>query len=192
VYEYKITLYNCQTNDGSLFVDYINTFLKLKAEASGYPSWVRSPEDDGPYIHCFRESVEIELDKASIKYNAAKQGFSKRCINSMWGKLSDRNNRTPTKLISDPKDLYRFLETPSIEVINITFANDDVFSVSWTFTAEERVPSLRHTNEVIGAYVTAGARIYLYRHLDTLQENVIYCDTNTFIFIQPMRRNPAG
>jgi hypothetical protein len=83
VYEYKITLYNCQTNDGGLLVDYINTFLKLKAEASGYPSWVRRPEDDGPYIHSFRESEVIELDKASIKYNAAKQGFSKRCINSM-------------------------------------------------------------------------------------------------------------
>ena len=51
--------------------------------------------------------------------------------------------------------------------------------------AEEDVPSLRHTNEVIGAYVTAGARIHLYSYLDRLQERAIYCDTDSVIYIQP-------
>jgi hypothetical protein len=75
VYEYQITQYSSETDEGGLFVHYINTFLKLKAEASGYPSWVRSPEDEERYIQSFRESEGIELDKASIKYNAAKRGF---------------------------------------------------------------------------------------------------------------------
>jgi len=47
------------------------------------------------------------------------------------------------------------------------------------------VPRIRHTNEVIGAYVTAGARIYLYGFLDKLQEKAIFCDTDSVIFIQP-------
>jgi len=47
------------------------------------------------------------------------------------------------------------------------------------------VPSLRHTNDVIGAYVTAGARIHLYGFLDRLQEKAIYCDTDSLIFIEP-------
>jgi len=88
-------------------VDYINTFLKLKAEASVYPSWVRSPEDEERYIQSFRESEVIELDKSSIKYNAATRGLAKLCLNSMWGKLSARNNRTQKKLIYDPKELKR-------------------------------------------------------------------------------------
>jgi len=91
----------------------------------------------------------------------------------MWGILTERNNRTQTNFISDHKELYRFLATPGIEVINLMFANDDVVWVSWKFTAEERVPNLRHTNEVIGAYVTAGARMHLYRYLDRLKENAI-------------------
>jgi hypothetical protein len=86
---------------------------------------------------------------------------------------TERNNRTRTKLISDPKELYRFLATPGIEVIQLVFANDEIDWVPWKFTAEERVPSLRHTNEVISVYVTAGARIHLYRHLDRLQEKAI-------------------
>jgi hypothetical protein len=36
VYEYQITHYDPQNKDGAS-VDYIYTFLKLKAEASGYP-----------------------------------------------------------------------------------------------------------------------------------------------------------
>jgi len=35
VYEYHVTQYNPESIDGRLFVDYKNTFLKLKAEVSG-------------------------------------------------------------------------------------------------------------------------------------------------------------
>jgi len=79
---------------------------------------------------------------------------------------------------------YRFLATPGIEVQNMMFANDDVVWISGQFSSEERVPSLRHTNEVMGAFVT-GARIHLYYYLDKLQDRVIYCDTDSVLFIQP-------
>ena len=39
-YEYEITQYDPKTGEGGHFVRYIDTFLKLKAEASGYPGWV--------------------------------------------------------------------------------------------------------------------------------------------------------
>jgi hypothetical protein len=44
-------------------------------------------------------------------------------------------------------------------------------------SAEERVPNIGHTNEVIGAYVTAGSRIHLYGYLERLRENEIDCET---------------
>ena len=72
------------------------------------------------------------------------------------------------------------------------FANDDVVWISWQYSADERVPSLRHTNDVIGAYVTAGARIHLYGFLDKLQEKAIYTDMDSVIFIQPgQERKPT-
>jgi len=70
--------------------------------------------------------------------------------------------------------------------MNLVFASDDVVWVSWKYGAEEVVLILRHTNEVIGAYVTAGARIHLYRYLDRLRENAIYCDTDSVIYKHPM------
>jgi quinolinate synthase len=84
VYEYKVTQYNRDTGDGGLFVEYINTFLKIKAEASGYPSWVRTPTDEDQYIESFPQREGILLDKDSIQHNAAKRGLAKLCLNSMW------------------------------------------------------------------------------------------------------------
>jgi hypothetical protein len=166
-------------------VEYINTFLKLKAEASGYPGWVRGPEDEERYVESFWQSEGVRLDRESIRANAARRGLAKLCLNSMWGKLTARSDRAQTKVIPEPRELYSFLATPGIKVLNLAFASDDVIWLSWKYAAEERVPSLRHTNEVIGAYVTAGARIHLYRYLDRLQERAIYCDRDSVIYVQP-------
>ena len=80
----------------------------------------------------------------------------------MWGKLTERNDRTRTKIITEPHEQYRFLATPGVEVTNVAFASDGVVWLSWKLSAEERVPNLTHTNEVIGSYVTAGARICMF------------------------------
>ena len=106
----------------------------------------------------------------------------------MW--LTKRNDRTRTKMISDPQELYRFLTTPVIEVATLMFASDDVVWASWRYIAEEKVTNLRHTNVLIGAYVTAGARIHLYGYLDRLQKRTLYCDTDSVIYIQPTSEPP--
>jgi hypothetical protein len=56
VYKYKVTQYDPATGQGGLFVEYINTFLNLKAEASGYPSWVLTSQDEDSYINRFMAS----------------------------------------------------------------------------------------------------------------------------------------
>jgi len=108
----------------------------------------------------FWKSEGIRLNREAIKPNAAKRGLAKLCLNSMWGKLTERNDTTRNKIITEPHELHRLLATPGVEVTNLAFASDDVVWLSWKVTAEENVPNLPHTNEVIGAYVTAGARIH--------------------------------
>ena len=66
-------------------------------------------------------------------------------LNSMWVKLTERNNRTRTKMISDRQELYRFLSTPGVEVAKLMFVSDDVVCASWRYIAEEKVPNIRHT-----------------------------------------------
>ena len=53
VYEYQVTQYDPQTGNGGLFVQIIGTFLKLKAEATGYSRSVQSSGDEERYISEF-------------------------------------------------------------------------------------------------------------------------------------------
>ena len=100
VYEYQVTQYDPQTGN---FAQYTNTFLKLKAEASGYPSWVQSPADEDRYISEFAASEGIQLDKDAIGSNSAKRGLAKLCLISMCCKVTERHDKTRTKRISDPQ-----------------------------------------------------------------------------------------
>jgi len=40
--------------------------------------------------------------------------------------MTGSNNRTMSKITSDPHELYRFLATPDIEVTNLLFASDGI------------------------------------------------------------------
>jgi hypothetical protein len=95
-------------------------------------------------------------------------------------------------MISDPQEVYRFLTTPGIEVTSLLFASDEVVWVSWRYSDEEQVSNLKHTNEVLGAYVTAGARLRLrlYRFLNKVQKNALYCDTDSIIYVEKKGEPP--
>jgi hypothetical protein len=111
-YEYEITQYDSKTSEEGHFVQYIDMFLKLKAEASGYPRWVQGPDDEEAYVRSFREIEGIEIDKNLIQKNAAKRGLAKLCLNSFGGKLTVLSKRPQNKMIADPQERYRFLATP--------------------------------------------------------------------------------
>jgi hypothetical protein len=65
------------------------------------------------------------------------------------------------------------------------FDIDEFVCASWLYIGEEKVPNLPNTNEVIGAYVTAAARIHLYSYLARLKQMALYCDTDSVVYIQP-------
>ena len=66
------------------------------------------------------------MERECIRFNAAKRRLIKLCLNSRWGKLTERNDRTMTKIITEPKELNGFLATPGIEVANLVYASHDV------------------------------------------------------------------
>ena len=91
--------------------------------------------------------------------------------------------KTMNSLISEPHEMYRFLATPRVEIVNFS-ASDSVVCAKWRYITEEQVPSLRHTNEVIAAFVACRGRMHLYTRLDKLVEGVMHCDNDSVIFIQ--------
>jgi hypothetical protein len=91
-------------------------------------------------------------------------------------------------MIREPQELYCLLATPGIEVGTLLFCSDDVWA-SWSFT-EEQAPSLRHTSDVLGSYITAGASLRPYSYLEMLQERALYCDTDSVLYVQRTDEQP--
>jgi len=65
-WECKVTCFDRGTNSGGLFAGYVNMFLKIKHESSGYPSFVQSDADKDKYIEDYWRAEGIALDNASI------------------------------------------------------------------------------------------------------------------------------
>jgi predicted transcriptional regulator len=95
-WEHSVTQFNDTTKSGGLFAEYVDMFLKLKQEASGYPSWVQSEADKDKYIEGYRRAEGIALDKASIFKNPGQRTLAKLKLNSMWGKFAQNENKTQT------------------------------------------------------------------------------------------------
>ena len=68
-----------------LFKEYVNTFLKMKQEASGYPKECVTDEQKQRYIDEYYEKEGIRLDPNKIKYNPGLRSLAKLMLNSLWG-----------------------------------------------------------------------------------------------------------
>ena len=75
-----------QTTD-ELFKDYVDTFLKIKQEASGYPKDCVTDEQKQRYIDEYYEHEGIRLDPNKIEYNPGLRSLAKLALNSLWGRL---------------------------------------------------------------------------------------------------------
>ena len=70
-----------------LFKEYVNTFLKIKQEASGYPKDCVTDEQKQRYIDEYYEHEGIRLDPEKIEYNPGLCSLAKLVLNSLWGML---------------------------------------------------------------------------------------------------------
>ena len=70
-----------------LFKEYVNTFLKIKQEASGYPKDCVTDEQKQRYIDEYYEHEGIRLDPEKIEYNPGLRSLAKLMLNSLWGML---------------------------------------------------------------------------------------------------------
>ena len=69
-----------------MFKDYIDTFLKIKQEASGYPKDRVTEQQKQQYVNEYFEVEGIRLDRAKIEHNPGLRALAKLMLNSFWGK----------------------------------------------------------------------------------------------------------
>ena len=70
-----------------LVKDYVNTFLKIKQESSGYPKNCTTDEQKEQYVEEYLAMEGIQLEPAKIVHNPGMRVLAKLMLNSFWGKL---------------------------------------------------------------------------------------------------------
>jgi hypothetical protein len=73
----QTTSYRKGEKFSGLFAEYVNLFLKVKTEASGWPAGVETLEQKEQYVQDYYEREGIHLDKDKIEYNPAMRSIAK-------------------------------------------------------------------------------------------------------------------
>ncbi|XP_051172370.1 uncharacterized protein LOC127288773 [Leptopilina boulardi] len=182
IWQYDIVQYDPATREGSLLVSYINNFLKIKQEASCWPSYCTDEQSKLNYIQNYEQEEGIKLDPIKIHKNPGLRSVAKLCLNSFWGKFGQRDNLPQTTIVETRDELLRLLHNPEVEINDIVPVNDDIVYVCWVKRSEAITPA-PNTTVVIAAYTTTQARLKLYNYLHKLDRRVLYYDTDSCIYV---------
>tara|TARA_A100000171_G_scaffold37544_1_gene36590 strand:- start:737 stop:4729 length:3993 start_codon:yes stop_codon:yes gene_type:complete len=186
----EIIHYEETTRD--LFKPYVQKFLKIKEEASGYPDHITKHKgkvsdkvyDDmcNKHIQNYYEVMGIMLDKNNIKKNKGLRAVAKLCLNSLWGKFGQRTNLTQSIICKDKQEFFKIIENKQNDNVNFFQYNEDVMEITYDIK-EEYIPNDFTTNIGVAAFTTASARLRLYEGLEHLNHQVLYFDTDSIVYV---------
>ncbi|KAK3745286.1 hypothetical protein QZH41_013954 [Actinostola sp. cb2023] len=163
-----------------LFRKYVNTYLRLKQEASGWPAWCHTEEDKHRYVDEYLAHEGILLEH--IEANPGLRNLVKLMLNSLWGKFGQNPHLPVTEYVDDPKRFAELMFGPKTEVKHLLLINENLAQLQYDkvddFTRESGFASVVHA-----AFVTSFARLKLYRYLEELQERVLYFDTDSIFYV---------
>lgn len=161
-------------------------WLKVKMEASGYPSWVKNHRDEMEYIERYYEREGISLEKDKILRNEALRFIAKIMLNSFWGKLAQRPNQPQTVFLNQFNEYWDLIDDPSKNIKAEYLVTDDVLLANFV-EKEEKNGHIGNTNVAVASYVTAWARLELLNimeKLEAIREGcVLYHDTDSVIYL---------
>jgi len=130
--QYIYEVWHFDQTCGGLFQDYVNTWLKIKQEASGWPQWVGDDETKRQqYIREYYEHEGIQLEYDKIEHNPGLRALAKMMLNSTWGKFGQRLNKTQVKKFTDPQAFHPFLDTDTLDVRRVSVKNDHLVEVHY-------------------------------------------------------------
>ena len=75
-------VWDFEKGEEGLFAEYVNTWLKIKTEASGWPAKYKTEEERRRFIQQFEAKEGIPLNYDSIKKNPGLKATAKLMLNS--------------------------------------------------------------------------------------------------------------
>ncbi|XP_054167862.1 uncharacterized protein LOC128965236 [Oppia nitens] len=167
------------------FKIYIDMFLKIKQESSGWPEWCTSEDLKQQYIENYYEKEGVKLEYNKIQKNEALRYIAKLMLNSLWGKLAQRPNQNRTSIIKTFNDYWELITNKHIELLGHVFVNEDTIIFTWKYIDDDK-DYARNYNVAVASFVTAYARIKLYKIMEEIEiirpKSLLYHDTDSVIF----------
>ena len=176
--------YNKDTKSGGIFTSYVNSMLKQKQEASGWPAGIKADQEKQSYIKNYYENEGILLDVNKIAKNPGRRSVAKLMCNNQWGYLAMNTNKVILDTVVNVHKWYEMLDDDKIEIQNVDFFEGKLDSLLVYYTVKDEFHNgSKNTNVLIASFVTAYARLKLYDELEKLGDRLLYCDTDSMIFI---------
>ena len=176
-------IYEFQMCEG-VFKDYVNTFLKMKQEASGFPSSCTTEEEKRKYIADYAEHEGIKLEYDKIEYNPGLRYIAKIFLNSLFGKWGQRTDLSQTKVVTDTETFFDLLKAPHVEFQSVVPIGENKLVVTFKNEEHENMP-YGFSNLAMAAFISSWARLKLYDLMDRVGINrLLYVDTDSVMYIQ--------
>ncbi|GIY64707.1 probable DNA polymerase [Caerostris extrusa] len=160
-------VYHFPSTSDCLFKHYIDLFLKIKQESSGWP---REYENN-------------------ICKNPGRRQVAKLALNSFWGRFGMNTNKGQLTFVNNVATFNKHINDPKKQIKNIYLPSEEVAAIQWQ-SSQNFVKQDTSTNIFIAAFTTAWARLKLYQEMDKLGENVLYHDTDSIIYASDGMNDP--
>jgi hypothetical protein len=177
----KSMKFDKETGSKGLFTDYVNCFLQIKMQASGYPPEVVTEQQKGEYIAETYERYGFRMDKNLIKVNKGLRSVAKINLNGFWGKFSQRSGLKNTEYIYEGAQLIKMIGDRTQKMTDFHIISENAILVE-TVPRQEYIPVSDVTNLMIGIWTTSQARLTLLGYMEKVGDRCLYTDTDSIIY----------
>ena len=90
-------------------------------------------------------------------------------------------NKPTTVTVKEPSHLFNLITDTTKEISTLRLCTDDILEAVYSSVDDNAVKGTK-TNIFVAAFTTSYARLKLYEYLDSLQQQVLYFDTDSVIY----------
>ena len=113
--------------------------------------------------------------------NDGRRAMAKLCLNSLWGKFGQSPHKQQTRFIKTQEELYKLLTDDRLTEIDFNIINDNCIEATY-LEKRDHIDDQKNSNISIAIFTTSHARTRLYKGLEKLGEQVLYCDTDSIVY----------
>ena len=154
---------NGSTGRGGLFTEYINMFLCIKTQASGYPDNVCTLKQIQQYVEEYSSKEGVLL----IERNPSLRSIAKLALNSFYGKFGQCTNMSKMVYITHYENLYDFLTDQTKIIKDFHVLDMGIVVMVYVHSKEFQEPDCK-TNIIIASMCSAYAHLKLWKIMDRL------------------------